>query len=116
MDNAIKSLDPIDEVAELMRSLTYGEMIELASELRKQAGETEQIDRLANLIRSLTYGEMIELASELQKAARETEITAETLPTILHRWATGCQLFDIARPSKTTAASVAVCPGEHRRG
>jgi hypothetical protein len=62
-------------------------MIELASELRKSAGETEQISKLAELISSLTYGEMIELASELGKVAGETEITAETLPTILHRWA-----------------------------
>jgi hypothetical protein len=89
MDNEDRSkpLDQIDKIAELIRSLTYGEMIELASELRKSAGETEQISKLAELICSLTYGEMIELASELGKVAGETEITAETLPTILHRWA-----------------------------
>ncbi len=43
MDNEdrFKRLDRIDKIAELLRSLTYGEMIELASELRKTAGETE---------------------------------------------------------------------------
>jgi hypothetical protein len=30
---------------------------------------------------------MIELASELRKVADAREITAETLPAILHRWA-----------------------------
>jgi hypothetical protein len=76
----------IDGIAKVLRSLTYGETIELASELRKTAVETERIDKLAKLIRSATYGEMLELASELKKAAGETEITAETLPKILHRW------------------------------
>ena len=89
MDNEdrFKSLDHINKIAELIRSLTYGEMIELASELRKTARETVQIDKVAELIRSLPYGEMIELASGLVEAAGETEITAETLPIILHRWA-----------------------------
>jgi hypothetical protein len=49
--------------------------------------EMEQIDRLAKLMRCLTYGEMLEFASALRKAANDVEITAETLPTILHRWA-----------------------------
>jgi hypothetical protein len=89
MDNGdrVKPSDEIDEIADLIRSLTYGEMVQLASELRKPAADTEQIDRIAKLVRSLTYGEMIDLASGLRKAAGETEITAETLPTILHRWA-----------------------------
>jgi hypothetical protein len=86
-ENRLKPSDHIDKIAELIRSLTYGEMIELASELRKTAGETVQIDKIAELIRSLTYGEMIKLASELREAVGETEITAGTLPIILHRWA-----------------------------
>ena len=86
MDNADR-FKPLDEIAALIRSLTYGETIELASELQKAAVETGRIDGLAKLIRSLTYGEMLELASELQKTAAEREITGETLPTILHRWA-----------------------------
>jgi hypothetical protein len=86
MDNA-DSFKPLDEITELIRSLTYGEMVEVASELRKAPVETKQIDRLAKLIRCLTYGEMIELASELRKAAEAREITAETLPAILHLWA-----------------------------
>ena len=84
-DNA-DSFRSLDEIAELIRSLTYGEMVEVASELRKAPVETKQIDKLAMLIRCLTYGEMLELASELQKRAAENEITAETLPGILHRW------------------------------
>jgi hypothetical protein len=47
----------------------------------------EQIDRLAKLMRCLAYGEMLEFASALRKAARDMEITAETLPAIIHRWA-----------------------------
>ena len=86
IDNA-DSFKPLDEIADLIRSLTYGEMVEVASELRKAPVETKQIDKLATLIRCLTYGEMIELASELRKAAEAREITAETLPAILHRWA-----------------------------
>jgi hypothetical protein len=86
IDNA-DSFKPLDEIAEVIRSLTYGEMVEVASELRKAPVETKQIDKLATLIRCLTYGEMIELASELRKAAEAREITAETLPAILHRWA-----------------------------
>jgi hypothetical protein len=86
MDNA-DSFKPLDEIAELIRSLTYGEMVEVASQLRKAPAEAKQIDKLATLIRCLTYGEMLELASELQKTAAASEITAETLPAILHRWA-----------------------------
>jgi hypothetical protein len=79
--------DHIETIAALIRSLTYGEMIELVSELQKTAGETIEIDKIAELIRSLTYGEMIELASGLQEAAGGAEITAGTLPMVLHRWA-----------------------------
>jgi hypothetical protein len=46
-----------------------------------------QIDKLAELTRSLTYGEMIDLAPGLWKAAGDAEITVETLPAILDRWA-----------------------------
>ena len=77
----------INEIAELIRSLTYGETVELASELRKAPVETKQLDKIAELIRSLTYGEMIDLAAGLLKAAADAEITGETFPAILHRWA-----------------------------
>jgi hypothetical protein len=46
------------------------------------------IDRIGELTLSLTYGEMIDLAAELWKTAGDVEISAETLPAILHRWAT----------------------------
>jgi hypothetical protein len=47
----------------------------------------DPIDQIADLTRTLTYGEMIDLATELWKAAGDAEITATTLPAILHRWA-----------------------------
>ncbi len=86
-ENRLKPSDHIEKIAELIRSLTYGETIELVSELRKTAGKTVQIDKIAELIRSLTYGEMIEFATALQEAAGGAEITAGTLPIVLHRWA-----------------------------
>src|SRR5258706_16209531 len=91
MDNAgrFKPLDHINKIAELIRSLTYSEMIELASELRKTAGETVQIDKIAELIRSLTYGEMIELASGLREAAGKMGITAGNLSENFSPW--GCE-------------------------
>jgi hypothetical protein len=76
----------ISEIAELISSLTYGETVQLASELRKAPVETKQLDKMAELIRSLTYGEMIDLAAGLLKAA-DGEITGEAFPAILHRWA-----------------------------
>jgi hypothetical protein len=82
-----KPQDQINEIAELIRSLTYGETVELASELQKAEVGTKQLDKVAQLIRSLTYGEMIDLAAGLWKVAAEAEITGETLPAILHRWA-----------------------------
>jgi hypothetical protein len=82
-----KPQDQINEIAELIRSLTYGETVELASELQKAGVETKQLDKVAKLIRSLTYGEMIDLAAGLWKAASDAEITGESLPAILHRWA-----------------------------
>jgi hypothetical protein len=86
-ENRLKPSDHIEKIAELIRSLTYGETIELASELRKTPGKAVQIDKIAELIRSLTYGEMIEFASALREAAGGAEITAGTLPIVLHRWA-----------------------------
>jgi hypothetical protein len=53
IDNADSS-KPLDEIAEVIRSLTYGEMVEVASELWKAPVETKQIDKLATLIRCLT--------------------------------------------------------------
>jgi hypothetical protein len=44
-------------------------------------------DKIAELICSLTYGDMIDFAAELWKAAGDVEISAETLPAILHHWA-----------------------------
>jgi len=87
-ENRLEPADHIEKIAELIRSLTYGEMLELASELRKTGvGKSLQIDKIAELIRSLTYGEMIEFASGLHEAAGGAEITAVTLPIVLHRWA-----------------------------
>ena len=82
-----KPQDQINEIAELIRSLTYGETVELASKLQKAGVGTKQLDKVADLIRALTYGEMIDFATGLWKAAADAEITGETLPVILHRWA-----------------------------
>ena len=86
-DNRLKPSDHIEKIAELIRSLTYGEMLELTSELGKATGKTVLIDKVAELIRSLTYGEMLEFAYTLQEAAGRAEITARTLPIVFHRWA-----------------------------
>jgi len=53
MDDADR-FKPLAKIAELMRSLTYGEMMEVASELRKAPVETKQVDKLATLIRCLS--------------------------------------------------------------
>jgi hypothetical protein len=47
---------------------------------------------------------MIDLAAELWKAAEDTEITAKTLPAILHRWANE----DAKRPETFTPAGTAL--------
>jgi hypothetical protein len=47
----------------------------------------DPIDKIAELTLSLTYGDMTDLAAELWKAAGDKEISAKTLPAILHRWA-----------------------------
>jgi hypothetical protein len=61
-------------------------------EPREIYGAPHRIDNplteIANLVRALTYGEMIELAGAMWKAKGEAAITAETLPGILHAWAT----------------------------
>ncbi len=45
------------------------------------------LDEIATLVRSLTYGEMIELSEGIWKTKPEDgAITAENLPTILHKW------------------------------
>jgi hypothetical protein len=48
--------------------------------------QLDQLDEIADITCSLTYGEMIDLAAELWKAAGGAEITAKTLPAILHQW------------------------------
>jgi hypothetical protein len=47
----------------------------------------DPIDKIAELTCSLTYGDMIDFAAELWKAAGDADISAKTLPAILHRWA-----------------------------
>jgi hypothetical protein len=47
------------------------------------------LDEIADITGALTYGEMIDLAAELWKVAGGAEITAETFPTIFHRWSKG---------------------------
>lgn len=45
------------------------------------------LTEIAKLVQSLTYGEMIELAEAMWRAKPEgVDITAESLPAVLHRW------------------------------
>lgn len=44
------------------------------------------LDDIALQVRMLTYGEMIELASAIWNCRGEKELTAETLPGVLHAW------------------------------
>lgn len=46
------------------------------------------LDDIALSLRSLTYGEMIELAGGLWTARDDGDITSDSLPAVLHRWAT----------------------------
>jgi hypothetical protein len=48
--------------------------------------ERQTIDEIAELLRTLTYGEMIELAEGLWDS-RSLDISRDTLPALLHRWA-----------------------------
>jgi hypothetical protein len=67
------------------------------------------LDEIADVTRSLTYGEMIDLAAELWEAAGGTEITAKTLPAILHQWASKSRrrhraLTSLTRPDHKSQA------------
>jgi hypothetical protein len=67
------------------------------------------LDEIADVTRSLTYGEMIDFAAELWKAAGGTEITAKTLPAILHQWASESRrrhrmLTSLTRPDQKNQA------------
>lgn len=44
---------------------------------------------IARLVKGLTYGEMMELRTKIWSAKGDTEITHDTLPAVLHAWATG---------------------------
>jgi len=49
--------------------------------------ERKPLNEISELMQSLTYGEMIELSAALWKVKPdEVAITADNLPSILHRW------------------------------
>jgi len=50
--------------------------------------EHSPLDDIANMLRAATYGEMIELTAEMWAARGDGEINQDTLPAILHGWAT----------------------------
>lgn len=54
------------------------------------------IDHIAALMASLTYGEMLDFAKALKGDA--AEITRESLPDLLHRWA-----MDHGKPAEASA-------------
>ncbi len=53
----------------------------------------DPVDNIASDVLGLTYGEMIRVAEGLWKAANTDKITLETLPKVLHDWAT-----DVKKP------------------
>jgi hypothetical protein len=70
----------------------------------------EQLDRdrlgeIATLMLALTYGEMIELANAIWKAQPEgSAITADNVPTLLHRWSKSHSAVGDARTVKSAEA------------
>jgi hypothetical protein len=51
-----------------------------------------RIDEFAEIVRALTYGELIEFACGLWSLRGKREVNGETLPKILHAWATKMEL------------------------
>jgi hypothetical protein len=51
-----------------------------------------RIDEFAERVRSLTYGELIEFAGDLWRLRGKGKLNGETLPKILHAWATKTEL------------------------
>jgi hypothetical protein len=47
-----------------------------------------RLDEIAEIVRALTYGELIEFAGGLWSRRGKGEVNGETLPKILHAWAT----------------------------
>lgn len=45
------------------------------------------LDEIAAILRSLTYGDMMELVTEMWQHRKDADITATTLPAVMHRWA-----------------------------
>lgn len=56
------------------------------------ASERNRFDEIAEMIRSLTYAEMIEFAGGLYRWRGGGKVNRETLPKILHAWATETKL------------------------
>jgi hypothetical protein len=51
-----------------------------------------RIDEFAEMVRSLTYGELIEFAGDLWSLRGKEKLNGETLPKVLHAWATKTEL------------------------
>jgi hypothetical protein len=51
-----------------------------------------RVDEIAEMIRALTYAEMLEFAGDLWRLRGGGKVNGETLPNILHAWATGVEL------------------------
>jgi hypothetical protein len=50
-----------------------------------------RVDEIAEMIRNLTYAEMLEFAGDLWRLRGRGKVNGETLPSILHAWATGAE-------------------------
>jgi hypothetical protein len=102
MDNDdLPTLDSARMIAERFGAHSFRETNGAGREHRLPAKRAEQqlfvnrlpdqfervtIDVIAELLRTLTYGEMIELAGGLWDA-RSLDISKDSLPALLHRWA-----------------------------
>jgi hypothetical protein len=68
-------------------------------------------DKIAEIVRALTYAEMIEFAVGLWSLRGEGEVNSETLPKILHAWATATECS-----SDCAAHNAALPAGEYDCG
>ena len=80
----------LDEAKQIAAGMyATAEMLTRESEYDPPVLAIDPLDDIGSLVRSLTYGQMIDLAAALWSAKGDREITADTLPAILHSWATG---------------------------
>lgn len=70
---------------------------------------SNRFDHLAASVRALTYAEMIKFASGLWSLRGRAEVNSETLPKILHAWATEMELASISAVRSDPALPAGKC-------